>query len=117
MSRSWTAPEGDTARDLEFVLEDANGPADMNGVTPHLYLRHRTTGAELDAAATVVNPSAPVGDPDRGRCRVPGALRAAWLSGEYDVELEALYSGGARDVWPTSEHAMVIIRPRRTNLP
>lgn len=117
MSRTWTAPEGDTARDLEFVLEDANGPADLNGVTPHLYLRHRTTGAALDAAVTVVNPAAPAGHVDRGRCRVAGAVRTAWLSGEYDVEIEGLFVGGALDIWPTSDASTILVRPRRTNPP
>lgn len=114
MSSSITIPEGDTARDLYFVLEDANGPADLNGVTVTLKLTDPDSGAAESELCTVVNPTAPEGDPDRGRCRVPAALRAAWASGEYEAEVEAEYVGGALDVWPSEAHNLVRIRPRRT---
>ncbi len=117
MSRTMIIPIGDTARDLVFFLEDADGPCDLNGVTPHLYLRHRETGVEYDAAATAVNPTAPIGHAERGQCVVPAAVRAAWLAGEYDVEVEGLYSGGALDIFPTSDHVALMMRARRANLP
>lgn len=114
MSSSITIPEGDTARDLFFVLEDANGPADLNGVTVTLNLTDPATGAAVTEICTVVDPTAAVGDPNRGRCRVSAAFRAAWASGEYEAEVEAEYVGGALDVWPSEAHNLVRIRPRRT---
>jgi hypothetical protein len=109
MSRTIVLVEGDTAKDIAFVLSNADGPQDLTGATVRAFLKVPDSATPaLEAACTIVTPLAGAGI-------IPAALRdASWVAGEYQIEWRVTYAGGAIDWFPSEEQTAVIIRERRT---
>lgn len=114
MGTTVTIVEGDTAGDIEITLSAADGPKGLSGATVHAYLKDLATNVAVNAACTIVDEAAIVGHADRGKVNIPAASRAAWVAGDYALEVKVTYSGGAIDWWPTDHFAGIEIRARRT---
>lgn len=113
MARTVTVAEGDTAKAIVATLSNADGAQNLTGATVVLNLKDPSTGRSLSAACTLVTPAS-------GVVSIPGALRSAWLSGEYVPEFVVTYADTSVDVWPCEDdddlqdEYAVIVRARRT---
>lgn len=113
MSRTVTVAEGDTAKAIVATLSNADGAQDLTGAAVELQLKDPNTGRALSATCTLVTAAS-------GIVSIPGALRAAWLSGRYVPEFVVTYDDASVDIFPCEddddlqEEYGVIVRPRAT---
>jgi hypothetical protein len=107
----WIRKPGVTAHPLEAVLQDRNGPIDLPPGTT-VITRAKLPGEptlKINAAASIVNPGASVGDPDRGR--VMYTLQVIDLNepGIYEVDFLANIPLLGEQVFPEDGYSYLLV--------
>lgn len=104
---------GDLSPIFDAVLRDRDGdPIDLLGATARFLMRDSTdrVNVVIAAAATIVNPLAPVGDPDRGRVTYTWAAGQTDQPGKFDAEVEITFAGGIVETFPNVDYHSVVIQ-------
>ena len=93
--------KGDTAPSLKAQLKDADGPFDLADCSVEFVMATSLTAVEkVRAVATIVNPDAPEGDPDRGRVQYDWVLADTDTAGTYLGEFEVTLPSNAIITFP-----------------
>jgi hypothetical protein len=105
---------GDTAKPLEAVLGDEEGPVRLLGATCRLHMAPepesgRTTPT-VNAAATIVNPNAAVGEAGCGLVRYFFAEPDVAVAGLYRAQFKVTFGDGSKLTFPDGEYIEVTIR-------
>jgi hypothetical protein len=105
---SFSIKSGATAPALVVTLYDDTTPLDLTGATVRMRMRRREGGAlVVDSPATVLTPT-------------EGLVSYQWLPadtdevGDFEVEFEVTFAGGAEQVFPADGYVMVNIEPSLT---
>lgn len=102
----FTIKSGSTSPALTVTLLGENGPANLLGATVRMRMRRKEGGLlVVDAPVTIV------GDPALGQVMHNWQEAETSEPGDYEVEWEVTYSGGAEQVFPLIGHFLVDIEP------
>lgn len=97
---------GNTAPALVSTLYDGDTPLNLTGATVRMKMR-RVAGGPL----TIDSPATIVGDPTLGTVSYQWVIADTSEVGDFEVEWEVTYVGGAKQTFPTEGYTTVNIEP------